>query len=148
MYENMMRQQTDGAVISRHKKIKDAARMQGSTKHQKNHSANRNTGNLQLLANSAHGNYASNKRYESSVKTTNVGSSAAQSQLQRKHKLPIGFIVQKEMKASGITNDSERGLGVVGIKGTVGGLSSNLSIHPALGIVKDGSASVANIPNS
>lgn len=52
------------------------------------------------------------------------------------------------MKTSGITNDSERNLGVIGIKGTVGGLSSNLSIHNPLGIGKDQSASVTNIPNS
>ena len=53
------------------------------------------------------------------------------------------------MKTSGITHDSDRHLGLTGIKGTAGGLSSNLSIHPALGIgAKDGSASLSNIPNS
>jgi hypothetical protein len=53
------------------------------------------------------------------------------------------------MKTSGITHDSERNLGIIGVKGTAGGISTNLSMHPALGIVnKDGSASVANIPNS
>lgn len=34
------------------------------------------------------------------------------------------------------------------MKGTAGGLSSNLSIHPGLGIAKDGSNSLSNIPNS
>ena len=52
------------------------------------------------------------------------------------------------MKTSGITNDSDLYKGIVGIKGTMGGLSSNLSTHHPLGIGKDGSASVTNIPNS
>jgi len=47
MYENAMGRHNDGAVISRHKKIKDQARIHGTTKtSSKNHSANRNTGNL------------------------------------------------------------------------------------------------------
>jgi hypothetical protein len=53
------------------------------------------------------------------------------------------------MKTSGVTNISDRNMGLMGVKGMAGGLSSNLSIHPALGIgAKDGSASLSNIPNS
>jgi hypothetical protein len=78
IYDNIIRQQNDAVMVNRNKKIKDAARIQGQAK-SKNNSVNRNSANMHLLTSSAQ--YASNKRYESSVKTTNVGSSAAQSQL-------------------------------------------------------------------
>ena len=66
--------QSDAVMINRHRKIKDPAKISAHSK-MKNNSVNRNTANM--LTNSAHGQYGINKRYDSSIKTTNVGSSAA-----------------------------------------------------------------------
>jgi len=83
IYDNLARQQTDAGMLSRHNKIKNAARIaHGSTKHAKTNSAVRNPAGapLQLMNSSAAGNYHGSKRYDSSVKTTNAGgSSVAQS---------------------------------------------------------------------
>lgn len=82
IYDNLARQQTgDAGMLSRHNKIKNAARIaHGSTKHAKTNSAVRNPAALQLMNSSAAGNYHGSKRYDSSVKTTNAGgSSVAQS---------------------------------------------------------------------
>jgi len=100
-------------ILSRHTKLKNAARASTS----KPSSLNTGNRNLGLMTHMSGGNTLAkgSKRYESSGHQTAVTNT--RSQMQKKHRLPIGFMVQKEMKSSGFSNDVGRVGGLTRLRG-------------------------------